>query len=123
MTTAKEMILVEDLKYWRSERPDEWTMDRFISKAMKLEQELSRLKESQTQKSIIKLCNRVDKAEADKAELVEFVRDIAYNDINKNDLDIDWVQKESWELLNKHTDKHDALQALKKDHPEFGGKK
>ena len=74
-----------------------------------LEQELTKLKESQTQKSIIKLCNRVDKAEADKAELVEFVRDIAYNDINKNDLDIDWVQKESWELLNKHTDKPDAL--------------
>ena len=53
----------------------------------------------------------VQKAELgqDKAELVEFVRDIAYNDINKNDLDIDWVQKESWELLNKHTDKPDAL--------------
>ena len=109
MTTAKEMILVEDLKYWRSERPDEWTMDRFISKAMKLEQELTKLKESQTQ-----LCNRVDKAEADKAELVEFVRDIAYNDINKNDLDIDWVQKESWELLNKHTDKPTMLEAREK---------
>ena len=47
--------------------------------------------------------------EQEKAELLEFVRDIAYNDINKNDLDIDWVQKESWELLNKHTDKPDAL--------------
>ena len=69
MKTAKEMILVEDLKYWRSEKPDEWTMDRFISKAMKLEQELSRLKESQTQKSIIKLCNRVDKAEAENVGL------------------------------------------------------
>jgi hypothetical protein len=49
------------------------------------------------------------KLEQDKAELVKFVRNIAYNDINKNDLDIDWVQKESWELLNKHTDKPDAL--------------
>ena len=51
----------------------------------------------------------VTELEQEKAELVEFVRDIAYNDINKNDLDIDWVQKESWELLNKHTDKSDAL--------------
>jgi len=31
-----------------------------------LEQELAKLKESQTQKSIIKLCNRMDKAEAEK---------------------------------------------------------
>ena len=51
----------------------------------------------------------VTELEQEKAELVEFVRDIAYNDINKNDLDIDWVQKESWELLNKYTDEPDAL--------------
>jgi CII-binding regulator of phage lambda lysogenization HflD len=107
MKTAKEMILVEDLKYWRSERPDEWTMDRFISKAMKLEQELSRLKESQTQ-----LCNRVDKAEADKAELVEFVKEM--NDLGKlspmrlSDY-TDVIYHGSLALLNKYTDKPDAL--------------
>lgn len=34
-----------------------------------LEQELARLKESQTQKSIIKLCERVDKAKQQVEEL------------------------------------------------------
>jgi len=29
--------LSEDLKYWRAERPDEWTMDRFIEEAEKYE--------------------------------------------------------------------------------------
>jgi hypothetical protein len=34
----KEKIsLSKDLKYWRAERPDEWTMDRFIQKAEALE--------------------------------------------------------------------------------------
>jgi len=33
----KECPLSEDLKMWRAERPDEWTMDRFIRKAEKLE--------------------------------------------------------------------------------------
>jgi len=27
------MNLSDDLKYWRAERPDEWTMDRFIKEA------------------------------------------------------------------------------------------
>lgn len=31
------MKLSEDLAYWRCERPDEWTMDRFIRKARGLE--------------------------------------------------------------------------------------
>ena len=34
------MILSEDLKYWRAERPDEWTMDDFIRKAEALEKQL-----------------------------------------------------------------------------------
>lgn len=29
--------LTEDLKFWRAERPDEWTMDEFIRKSTKLE--------------------------------------------------------------------------------------
>ena len=108
------MITVKERYYELKKQTDKYFegfRDPIHDYVTELEQELTKLKESQTQKSksIIKLCNRVDKAEADKAELVEFVRDIAYNDINKNDLDIDWVQKESWELLNKHTDKHDAL--------------
>ena len=101
MTTAKERYY--ELKK-HADKCFQGVRDPIHDYVIELEQELTKLKESQTQ-----LCNRVDKAEADKAELVEFVRDIAYNDINKNDLDIDWVQKESWELLNKHTDKPDAL--------------
>jgi len=31
------MKLSEDLSKWRAERPDEWTMDRFIGKAKNLE--------------------------------------------------------------------------------------
>lgn len=34
------MKLSEDLRYWRAERPDEWTMDEFIRKADKLESKL-----------------------------------------------------------------------------------
>jgi len=36
--------LSEDLAYWRAERPDEWTMDRFIRDAAKLEAEVERLR-------------------------------------------------------------------------------
>ena len=32
-----EKKLSEDLKFWRIERPDEWKMDEFIRKAVKLE--------------------------------------------------------------------------------------
>lgn len=49
--------------------------------------------------------NYVRELEQEKAELLKFVQDIAYNDINKNDLTvIDWVQKEAWGLLGKHTE-------------------
>jgi len=33
----EEIKLSADLKYWRAERPDEWTMDEFIRKAYRLE--------------------------------------------------------------------------------------
>ena len=32
--------LSESLKYWRAERPDEWIMDEFFRKALKLEDKL-----------------------------------------------------------------------------------
>lgn len=38
--------LSDDLKYWRAERPYEWTMDEFISKAEKLESVNSELLEA-----------------------------------------------------------------------------
>lgn len=102
MKTAKERYY--ELKK-QTDKYFEGFRDPIHDYVTELEQELTKLKESQTQKSIIKLCNRMDKAEADKAELLEFVRDIAYNDISRNDITLDWVQKASWELLNKHTDK------------------
>ena len=46
----------------------------------------------------------VTELEQETAELLEFVRDIAYNDISRNDTNIDWVHKKSWALLNKHGD-------------------
>jgi hypothetical protein len=36
------MRLSEDLQKWRAERPDEWTMDRFINEAMRLEAEVKK---------------------------------------------------------------------------------
>lgn len=41
---SREMTLLEDLQYWRSERPDEWTMDRFIRKANELVADLAHYK-------------------------------------------------------------------------------
>lgn len=38
--------LEEDLKFWRAERPDEWTMDEFIRKAKKLESQNADLLEA-----------------------------------------------------------------------------
>ena len=123
MTTAKERYY--ELKK-QTDKYFEGFRDPIHDYVTELEQELTKLKESQTQKSIIKLCNRVDKAEADKAELMKFVKEM--NDLGKlspmrvSDY-TDVIYHGSLSLLNKHTDKHDALQALKKDHPEFGGKK
>ena len=31
------MKLSDDLNYWRAERPDEWTMDDFVRKAVRVE--------------------------------------------------------------------------------------
>ena len=39
-----EILLSEDLKYWRVECPDEWIMDRFIKKAKSLESETASLR-------------------------------------------------------------------------------
>lgn len=44
--SEREKSLSEDLKDWRAERPDEWTMDRFIIKAKALRDENKRLKEA-----------------------------------------------------------------------------
>jgi hypothetical protein len=38
------MKLSDDLKHWRAERPDEWTMDDFVRKALELEEENRKLR-------------------------------------------------------------------------------
>jgi len=58
--------LEQELKDSELRRKDLLTsLQRSNAQKKELEQELTKLKESQTQKSIIKLCNRVDKAEAE----------------------------------------------------------
>lgn len=59
MSTAKE-------RYYKSGFSDQIIVTDYVTE---LEQELAKLKESQTQKSIIKLCERVDKAEQQFEEL------------------------------------------------------
>ena len=63
MSTAKERYysLIEDFEIG--------VLQEIIDYVTELEQELAKLKESQTQKSIIKLCERVDKAEQQVEEL------------------------------------------------------
>jgi len=34
-------LLSEDLSFWRSERPDEWIMDRFIQAAKAMEEKIT----------------------------------------------------------------------------------
>ena len=67
MTTAKRYTIVEchnDDEVWFKMKEVAHGEYVLYSDYKELEQELTKLKESQTQ-----LCNRVDKAEADKAEL------------------------------------------------------
>lgn len=110
------MITVKEKYYELKKQTDKYFegfRDPIHDYVIELEQELSKLKESQTQKSIIKLCNRVDKAEVDKAELMKFVKEM--NDLGKlSPMQLsdytDIIYHGSLALLNKHTDKPDALQ-------------
>ena len=49
-----EILLSEDLKYWRVECPDEWIMDRFIKKAKSLESETASLRAQLAEANMIK---------------------------------------------------------------------
>ena len=111
------MITVKERYYELKKQTDKYFegfRDPIHDYVTELEQELTKLKESQTQKSksIIKLCNRVDKAEAEKAEIMKFVKEM--NDLGKlspmklSDY-TDIIYHGSLALLNKHTDKPDAL--------------
>ncbi len=104
MNTAKEKYY--ELKK-QTDKYFEGFRDPIHDYVTELEQELTKLKESQTQ-----LCNRVDKAEAEKAEIMKFVKEM--NDLGKlspmklSDY-TDIIYHGSLALLNKHTDKPDAL--------------
>lgn len=41
-----ELELSKDLKLWRAERPDEWIMDRFIRKAIEMEEFIEQQKDN-----------------------------------------------------------------------------
>jgi hypothetical protein len=43
--SEKELDLAVDLHLWRAERPDEWTMDRFIRMAAQQAEEIAELKQ------------------------------------------------------------------------------
>ena len=50
----------------------------FIDYIEELEHQITELKESQKQKRIIRLCERLDKAEQQKAELIEIAKEYSY---------------------------------------------
>ena len=67
----------------------------FIDYIEELEHQITELKESQKQKRIIRLCERLDKAEQQKAELIEALsdeRDKLYNNLPSGDI-------KAWDLL------------------------
>ena len=43
--------------------------------------------------------SKVEQLEAEKAELIEFAKEIAYNDIGSP---YGWVQTKAWEFMNKY---------------------
>ena len=114
MTTAKRYTIVEchnDDEVWFKMKEVAHGEYVLYSDYKELEQDLkdSELRRKDLLTSLQRANAQKAELEQEKAELLEFVRDIAYNDISRNDITLDWVQKASWELLNKHTDKPDAI--------------
>ena len=77
----------------------------FIDYIEELEHQITELKESQKQKRIIRLCERLDKAEQQKAELIEFVK--LMNEYGKLSPELlatktDIIYHDSSDLLKKH---------------------
>lgn len=99
MTTAKRYTIVEchnDDEVWFKMKEVAHGEYVLYSDYKELEQELSKLKESQTQKSIIKLCNRVDKAEQENFELK---RAISFYYTNRKDSRNDGVPLEEFKKI------------------------
>ena len=53
-----------------------WNIDDVINYVTELEQQLSELKESQKQKQITRLCNRLDKAEQQNKQMISAIKNI-----------------------------------------------
>ena len=72
--------LSEDLKWWRAERPDEWTMDRFIAKAEEYEAALDDLLKAckpylQRKKMTQRLhCHQLNEAYDDAVKVMEGIK-------------------------------------------------
>ena len=85
----REMTLSKDLKNNRAERPDEWTMDRFIRKADAQEEEIVILKDNLSKHARTIQCmidtqkdykDEIEQLKADKAEMLEAIKRFhAYN--------------------------------------------
>jgi len=73
----KEYNLLEDMRYWRPERPDEWKMDEFIRGVEKLSQELQ-----EQQKEIDELRAHVERL---RDEIFHAACELAESDINDDD--------------------------------------
>lgn len=71
MSEAREKYYAEESESWI-------TISREVAHdyVTELEQQLSELKESQTQKRIIKLCERLDKAERQNKQMIEVLLQI-----------------------------------------------
>jgi hypothetical protein len=52
------MRLSDDLRKWRADRPDEWTMDRFIQESTRLEAEVEKF--TSTNSSSTKLADDIE---------------------------------------------------------------
>ena len=82
MSESREMTLIEDLKRWRAERPDEWTMDRFIKKAVELEQRNKELSEALSTLSnhVYQWCKAIDERGGSWDEWDDYYKDCWYRD-------------------------------------------
>lgn len=64
--------LIDDMKYWRAERPDEWKMDEFIREVEALQAEL---KQKDEEIARLRVALRGGNATNDNPELLRFIAD------------------------------------------------
>lgn len=74
---------------------------RLENKIKQLEQRIKELEESHKQKSIIKLCDRLDKAEQQNKELINLISEIKETCKTNSIVNQQWLFLKTDELLNK----------------------